>query len=100
MAEPTHRVVAGRVDKDGKKVSGEGFDSSREDNGKYHITFRPSFGAVFGCAVSQVGFPDGGNDTRDNALPYAIENGSMHVATGGSNGSKDNRPFTFVVVGS
>ena len=96
-AAVTYRVIAGRVNPDGTKVSGEGFESSREDKGKYHITFRPAFDAFYGCAVSQIGFEDGHNDVRDGALPYQIQNGSMHVITGG--GAKDDRPFTFVVVG-
>jgi len=92
-AAVTYRIVAGRVDADGKKVSGEGFESSSEGNGIYHITFRPSFDALYGCSVALIGFPDGHNDTRDNALPYSIEDGSMHVATGDSQGSCAGRCY-------
>ena len=99
MAAIEYKIVAGRVDKDGKKISGENFESSRDDTGKYHIIFRPVFGTLYGCSVAQIGFDDGKNDPRDSSSPFAIEEGSMHILTGDPKGNRVDRPFTFVVVG-
>lgn len=93
------RIVAGQVDKDGNRISGEGFDPSRVSQGKYHIVFRASFLSIYGACATQVGFSGGPNETTDNALIYDIAHGGMFVSVGDADGSVEDRAFSFIAVG-
>src|SRR5262245_45498205 len=95
----TVRIIAGRVDPKGEKISGEGFEVKHVGTGRYHIVFRPPYNNVYGASATQVGFDGGGNDPRDNAFLFDVDNGSMLIATGESGGYKADRAFTFIVVG-
>jgi hypothetical protein len=99
MADTELKIVAGRVSKEGVKISGEGFDSTGHSGGRFQITFRPAFNSLYGASATLVGFDKGPNWTTDNCFIYDITNGSISVVTGDGRGNHVDQAFSFVVVG-
>lgn len=93
------RVLRGTVNPDGSTATGAGFTVSREDTGRYSITF-PPFPSPPSGSATQIFFGVGnGGDTRDNAVFIEIDNAKVRVKTGDSGGIASDRAFTFVILG-
>jgi hypothetical protein len=102
-ASTNTRIVAGTVNASGQSFFGTGCSISKKGTGLYQIDFSPAFPNYPAASVTQI-FPSvsdfgGGGDTRDNAVIVGLNQNSMKVKTGGSDGSAGDRSFTFVVVG-
>ncbi|UHA73164.1 hypothetical protein [Paenibacillus sp. 481] len=94
------RVVAGSVSANGSVVSGKGFRVSKVGTGLYDVFFTPPFGSPPGVSATQVFFLGGlGGDTRDNAVLVFIQNDRFRVKTGASDGTAQDRDFSFVAAG-
>jgi len=93
------RIIRGTVNPDGSTAVGAGFTVSREDTGRYSITF-PPFPSPPSGSATQISFGSGnGGVTTDNAVFIEIDIDKVRVKTGASDGKASDRAFTFVILG-
>lgn len=90
------RIVAGRVGKDGSKLAGAGFTSSRTGTGSYVINFDASFRGTPIC-VATVDTYQAGNGA-DNHCSVECGNSQFKVFTW-TNQSAEDTPFYFIALG-
>lgn len=90
-------IVAGSVDKDGRKLTGTGFDVTREtDKGHYTIEFTGDIGSVDGFTATQI-YPDDGS-TLDNVVIISLGRTKALIKTGNGKGEGEFRSFSFIAV--
>ena len=94
----TDRYIAGTVNADGTRRSGDEFSSNRTTKGHYVVSFRPAFTQISGGAVTQV-FPNDG-DMRDNAVIISLSADAVYLKTGDSGGDAQDRSFSFIFGGT
>ncbi len=90
------RIVAGRVGKDGGKLAGAGFTSSRTGTGGYLINFEASFRGTPIC-VATVDTYQAGNGS-DNHCSVECGSSQFKVFTW-TNQSAEDAPFYFIALG-
>ena len=104
------RMIRGVIAADGTGRTGSGFQSIRRDGGVYDITFQPPFSGTPAASVTQIfssenraspfgtanGWP---GSIHDNASIVYLSGDKMRVATGNNNGDREDRHFSFVVMG-
>ena len=94
----TNRYIAGTVNADGSRKSGDEFSSNKTTKGHYVVSFRPAFTQISGGSVTQV-YPNDG-DTRDNAVIISLNADSVYLKTGDSSGDAQDRSFSFIFAGT
>jgi hypothetical protein len=92
------RMVRGTVRRDGTRQYGSGFESVRRNQGEYRITFTTPFADVPSAVASQIA-DSHDSKTTDNALIDFVDTKGITVYVGGAGGGKDNREFSFIVMG-
>lgn len=97
MPSPT-RFIAGTVSANGAVLNGQEFIPLRTGIGRYQIEFTPPFTSISGVVATQVSVvvtPD----TRDNAVVVNFDPSVCNIVTGRSDGSLENRSFSFIAAG-
>lgn len=102
-AQENLRLIRGVVQPSGGIDSGAGFSVWHRGPGMYEVTFSAAFAGRPAVSVTQV-YPDPGNfgpggDTRDNAIITGIDKNRFQVSTGGGDGVRGDRWFSFIVMG-
>lgn len=100
----TSKIVAGTVNDLGQVVNRDPttFKVERppgQITGRYEIHFTSNtFTTISSVVATQVShFPNG--DTRDNAVVVDFDVNLARIITGKSDGSLENRPFSFIAIG-
>jgi len=98
------KTVTGTVNDLGQIVNGDPMTFKVERpaigsiTGRYEIHFTPAFANISSVVATQVShFPNG--DTRDNAVVVDFDVNLVRIITGKSDGSLENRPFSFIAMG-
>lgn len=92
-------TVYGTIGKDGKAISGSGFESSAQKTGQYLIDFDQKFIDIPAIVGSQTGWNDLDENPLDNVVFPLLNISSATALTGGSNGALSNRQFSFIAIG-
>lgn len=92
-------TVYGTIDKDGNKVSGSGFESSKQKSGQFLIDFDQKFNAIPAIVGSQTGYDEQNENPLDNVVFPFLNTGSATANTGDASGGLSSRQFSFIAMG-
>ena len=99
---PITKIIAGRVNANGSKISGSGFTCTRLSDGKYRITFSSAFSST--PVALACGHEDSDHiNTVKNVSTHSMEMWSLETwkaqNDGGGKGEFQNTDFSFIAVG-
>ncbi len=91
----------GSIHSDGTiKSSGGGFSVSRQGTGQYVISFRTQFVNIPSMVATQTNWGKLDERTTDGAVIPFLDSGEATVLTGNSDGTHDDRSFSFIAIGN
>ena len=96
------KVVRGVVTGNGEVVSGTGFSIERKREGMYQVNFNPPFSdvpAITGTPANLIPDDPYKQNTKDNVVVPKLEKALAVVLTGDGDGTKKDRPFSFIAIG-
>lgn len=98
------RIMWGAINANGTIQAGSGFDCKKVGTGEYLVDWDTPFSSMPAVLLTQNyrnwdAFDYDGGDTRDNAVLIAADGNAFKLETGGSDGKRSDRNFTFIAIG-
>ena len=92
-------TIYGTIGKDGSRISGSGFESSKQESGQFLIDFDQKFKDIPAIVGSQTGWGNLDQNPLDNVVFPFLTTSSATALTGSSNGGHSSRQFSFIATG-